>query len=165
MGRRVAPIHDLLTRPTKDNDCIALAPNLRPGDVAEVMAAAGIEPIHALRVGYRTSSVCQTIVHNHQVIGMFGVVPDLDSFPDGPRAGVVWGLGSPEIAKVPKSFMRLSKEWLAKLDEDYDILYNYVDIRNVAHIRWLRRCGFIFGDIIQEYGPGKLPFILFWRLT
>ena len=41
------------------------------------------------------------------------------------------------------TFLKLSKLKLKELFNNYDMIWNYVDARNVVHIKWLKCLGLI----------------------
>ena len=160
----------LETRPSIKTDPVALAPDLRKADVREVMAASGMSPLQCLKAGLKVSAACQTVVLDGKVVAMFGIVPDLDSFPrqgyvdQRVRTGWVWFLGSDAVVEHPVEFTRKSRQWIAKQADTYDCLANYVDVRNTRHIEWLRRCGFKFGDVEPRWGEEQIAFLFFYKM-
>jgi hypothetical protein len=88
---------------------------------------------------------------------MFGVVPQRDG------TGVVWMLGSDEIAKPPLSrqFIRECRAFVRVLECGYTELHNVIDERNSLHRRWLEWLGFEFTNRIPEYGHERRPFLEF----
>jgi hypothetical protein len=140
-------------RKSEDLDCEALAPHLRDADLVELNAH-GIDPLSSLTGGHEHSKPCYTIVHEGKPIGMFGVRP----MPETPNVGLVWLLGSDEIADIRIQFLRESRMWLKTIGEDYDLLCNCVHEANTLHHRWLKFLGFRFLNHIS-------PFYEFARLT
>ena len=94
---------------------------------------------------------------------MFGVSPDLQAYSEsGIKVGHVWLLGAKEVTESPKEFMRLSREWLARLFDTFDFLGNFVDARNSVHVRWLKAMGFRFVDAHPGYGNDGEVFLEFF---
>jgi hypothetical protein len=148
----------ITVRPSKIEDTDYLAGRLRKADLQEIEAARGEDPLTALQYGFKISKVCFTAIDDYlQPIAIFGVVPDEDNV----RIGLVWLLGTDDLVRHSFFFLRKSREWLKKLLQQYDVLWNYVDARNEVHIRWLKWCGFSFLRKIDRYGPGQLPFYEF----
>jgi hypothetical protein len=141
-------------RPAEPGDAEALAPRLRAADLREIEAAVGMAPGPMLRHGVRTSNPCYAVVEDGQVLALFGAIPSARR----PETGVVWLLGSEELAAHASFIVRSSKAWIAKLHERYRVLGNYVDARNEVHVRWLRWCGFTFVRRIERFGVIGLPF-------
>jgi hypothetical protein len=100
------------------------------------------------------SDPCYAVVEGGQVLALFGAIPSARR----PETGVVWLLGSEELAAHASFIVRSSKAWIAKLHERYRVLGNYVDARNEVHVRWLRWCGFTFVRRIERFGVIGLPF-------
>ena len=69
-------------------------------------------------------------------------------------------LCTPAIHDFPVLFARQAKRFIDSRQES--ILWNYIDKRNVVHLRLLKHLGFDFVEEV-EFGPNKLPFILFKR--
>ena len=144
-------------RPAQGIDAAALAPRLRQADADEIQAAVGLDPERVLTVGIRSSDPCWAVtVGDDKIIALFGVEPE----PASARRGVVWMLGSDELAIHSIAVLRLSRHWLDRLHERYDCLWNYIDQRNERHIEWLRWCGFDFLELIEHHGFEQRPF---WR--
>lgn len=133
-----------------------LAPYLRQVDRDEVMAAVGIEPLEALRIGYDMSADPQTIVAEDGVpVAMFGVTPI------APGIGSPWLLGSGLIEERWVEFVRRSRDEFHRLRADWGLLTNFIDERHTSNIRWLRWLGFHMAERVPHYGVGRLPFIRF----
>ena len=49
---------------------------------------------------------------------------------------------SEELKKFPRRFYTESKYWLDVLQQDYEIIYNYVYEKNWLSLKWLQLCGF-----------------------
>jgi hypothetical protein len=108
-------------------------------DVQELEAANGAEPLEALRRAASRSHIVRTVAlePGGLVIGMFGVVAE-----DLEGLGRVWLMGSPEIASDRRWFWHQSKRQLQDLVVGYERVYNIVDDRYEAALRWLTRLGF-----------------------
>lgn len=151
----------LSVRPAKKEDAAILAPRLRMADRREIQAATGEAPYAVLRRSIDWSDPCYAILdHTDRVIALFGVVPDINQA----EVGSIWLLGSPEIARYSMHFLRHSKTWVARLQEKYITLWNYVDARNEVHVRWLKWCGFVFLRKIDYLGVERRPFYEFERV-
>lgn len=137
-----------LVRPSVKEDVYSLQTRLRDADVAE-LAAQGMDPSQALIQGlWRSKPDCMTVELDGLPIAMYGVVPGLCE-----RFGAIWLLGSEELVRG-SFFLRNCKQELARISEDYDLLYNQVHDQNEVHIRWLRWMGFEF----TRHNPPFLEF-------
>tara|TARA_R110000824_G_scaffold81223_6_gene204184 strand:- start:5307 stop:5639 length:333 start_codon:yes stop_codon:yes gene_type:complete len=61
-----------------------------------------------------------------------------------PRHGRIWFLTSDLLEKHYKFFLKCNKNWLHYMEEDYDLLFNYIIAENKISIKWLKWQGFIF---------------------
>lgn len=136
-----------------------MAPRLRQADKDEVKACGGWEAEEALRMSYEASEPCYAgSLSNGEVSALFGAAPITDN------VGAVWLLGTDSIDLHPIPFLRLSKKLLPLVLEPYDLVCNFVDVRNTVHIRWLQWLGFSFLRKTNR-GPFQLPFYEFARLS
>lgn len=134
-------------------DVAQLAHLLRPDDIEEIKAASGLDPEAALYLGVKLGKPSLTFVDPEGgVAGMFGATPTND-----PMVGAVWLMSSDAIEKYPMHFLRRCRPWIDKLNDAYPVLTNYVDARNIVHIKWLKWLGFSFTRLIP-YGVSNLPF-------
>jgi hypothetical protein len=148
-------------RPSKEEDCYILAPNLRHQDQLEISYSVGLSNDVVLVNSFNLSKTeCNSIIHNDTVIGMFGLGID----PVNKTHGIPWLLGSDDLLQVKRPFLKQSKIWVDKISKDYTILYNYVHIGNKVSIKWLKYLGFIFIRLIPYYGVGRKPFYEFVKL-
>ena len=130
-----------------------IAPRLKYEDKREIDANTGNTPYNALLKGFFQSEVCFTLIGNGEPIGMFGVTED----------GGVWLLVTDGIKKHKIKFIKESKKVIEFLTTKYRKLWNYVDVRNTLHIKWLKSCGFIFLRKVP-FGKYKLPFYEFIKI-
>lgn len=142
-------------------DASQLAPRLRVADILEIQAATGESPLTALKRSIACSNPCYTLVNDSNlVLASFGVIPDMNHID----MGSVWLLGAQELNNYSLYFLRHCRSWVNKLQEDYIVLWNYVDARNKVHIRWLKWCGFTFLRLINNHGVEQRPFYEFERV-
>ena len=133
-----------------------IAENMRKADVEEIWADSHRTPYNALVGGISVSEYPATGLVNGVPICMFGVgtssAIDLHGRP--------WLLSTPDVEKHSRKFLRLNKSYINLIKEDYSLLYNWVDERNVAAVRWLEWLGF---DILpaMPYGLENMPFHYF----
>lgn len=115
--------------------------NPRPADEAEVRASCGLSVGWALRYGLRKSAKAWAVLMDDEPVCMFGVT--LTSAITG--SGSVWCLGSKAMGRrdVQRVFIEHSKGVLQAVQERFPgTLFNCVDVRNYAAIRWLKWMGF-----------------------
>lgn len=130
-----------------------LAGTMRPEDVAEVRAQ-GWEPLPALLQSMRGSDVSIAVVLGDQVGAMFGVgqLAGVSA-----RVGQVWFLTGEVFARHPKAFVRVARQALAQLLELYPVLFNLIDTRYAAALRWARWLKFDIGAPLP-FGPEGVLF-------
>lgn len=151
----------ITVRPARTGDAESLAGRLRDADRREIQAFSGREPLEELRRGLARSDPALALVDERDMpLALFGVAPARDR----PGVGYVWLLGSAELAPRRVAFLRLSRPWVARLQERYPVLTNCVDARNTVHLRWLRWCGFTLTRLVPEYGAERRPFYEFRKV-
>lgn len=139
--------------PAQAEHIIALAPRLRPADVAELWAGSRSEPEDALIRAVRISTEGWAGVVDGETICLFGVAP-LSVL--GGR-GSPWMLGTDGVDRHALTFLRRCRAVVAGWRSVYPVLENVVDERNTAAHRWLRWLGFTLGDP-RPHGPDEMPF-------
>ena len=107
--------------------------------------------------GYLFGIVCRSIINNRgQVVGMYGVVP-ADN-----KTGIIWMLGSDNLKKIKKSFLKESRTEVNGINTLFPHLWNIIDSRNELHIKWIRWCGF---KIIGERMINNVKFYEFCKVA
>jgi hypothetical protein len=146
-------------RPSQPGDPELLAPRLRQADRNEISAATGERPLEALERGVVRSLQPMTVVGlfggKERLMAMFGAVRETHD------VGAIWMLGSDDLFDRRVPFLRQSRDWFLHTARPFRLVYNLVDVRNTAHIRWLRWCGCVFGRE-RLAGVANLPFIDFY---
>lgn len=130
-----------------------LAQTMRQADRDEVWAAAHLSPYMALKLSFESSSNASTGLVDSRVLCMFGVattsiVSDI---------GVPWLLGSEELPKHARAFLRRNRPYIRSVNAEYKLLVNYVDARHTEVVRWLKWLGFKL-DPAKPFGPDQVPF-------
>ena len=138
-----------------------LAPRLRQQDVAEIRAGSGSKPEEALMEGLQLSMphACTLISPLTKLpCAMCGVTP----FGEG--IGLVWLLGTPELAHSPLAFQKAARKLIEKAFTElgYTEIGNVVHAGNTTAVRWLRHMGFTF---TQENVPAGRNGELFHAFT
>jgi len=141
-------------------DIAYVAPRLRDQDRDEIKATSGRSPYAVLKVGLRESLYCFTVRQKQTLepVGIFGL-SEIKAW----NVGVPWMLATDNLKLVARSFLRAYPHWLNLFHREYDLLMNYVDVRNTLSIRWLKAAGFTFLREVP-YGCLQLPFYEFVRL-
>ena len=142
-----------IARPT-EADLVRVIENMHPLDVAEVWAAAHHTPETAVRKSVEVSRDTIKVGRaDGEPVCIFGVASETVMS----RIGAPWLLGTPDIEKHSRAFLRLNRAYIADLRRDYDFLANFVDMRNNQAIRWLQWLGFTLLDP-RPYGVNQLMF-------
>lgn len=139
----------------------AIADHPRAADVAELWAASRTDPFSAMMRGMESTAEPLTAIYKGRPAAMFGVAP----FSIMGGIGSAWMIGSSVLNQMgaQKDLLRLSEPVVQYMQRQFpNMLYNFVDERNTAAIRWLRWLGFQFTDPIP-YGVDGLPFLPFYR--
>lgn len=137
--------------PAQLSDIDLLAPRMRASDRAEVMASHGHTPRQALEYSLATSTYAWTGWVGDQPVCMFGVTPI--SVLGG--QGSPWLLGSDELCRWPKTFLRRCRPCVAAMLSVYPLLDNLVHDDNVVSKKWLRWLGFKLAPTAVELPGGK----------
>tara|TARA_R100000315_G_C5187062_1_gene108875 strand:- start:30 stop:497 length:468 start_codon:yes stop_codon:yes gene_type:complete len=139
-------------------DTIELARNIKRGDRDELKASDNVTPLEALVYGFTWDRIDNYTVigDTGNIIGMFGV---RDCIED-PRAGVAYLLSSEELisSAYRLRFLRQCLDWTEILLQPYDYIYNWVDARNWASLRWLEHCKFEIEETDDAYGYEQRAF-------
>lgn len=146
----------MIIRKAKKRDLIGLGERLRQEDKDEITAGSGLTPQFALNLGWKFSYDKYVVVADGQVEMVFGAVEG-----ETPNSCVIWLLSTDWMTKVGFTFAKQSRPWLSRLMKNKEIGYNWVDVRNMAHIRWLDWMGAEFPHLEPLYGHEKRPFLLF----
>lgn len=147
----------VMVRDTVQSDINRMRSELRASDIREIWASHHHTPEQALTYCFENASYCQTIVNKGKPTAMFGFCPEGPKHPD---IASVWLLGTNGIPEMWIHFLRLTRIFIPEMLTHYPHLYNWVDARNEASIRWLKWAGAKFG-YPEPYGLDKRPFIPF----
>ena len=154
------------TRASVPADIQVVAANMREADRAELKASGRESPQESLLTGLLFSRPCLTsCMANGDITAMWGVVPGNDG------AGAIWLLGTNVMAEAIESsaaarlrFIRMAKEQIDKMHQTYPVLWNRVDARNEAHVKWLQWMGFTFIAEHPNYGAEGRRFLEFCKV-
>lgn len=141
-------------REARWGDAEVLSHSLRKADLDEIAASTQETPCEVLERGIATSRPCYAAVNAlSRPVALFGVVPD------SREGGVIWLLGSDDLALARVSIFRLGLALVEKLQATYPVLHNWVDARNSQHLRWLLWCGFRVTGTDEHYGLERRRFL------
>lgn len=141
----------LTSRPSVATDPDKLAPHLREADLLECNAV-GLRGIDGLRAGLHDT--CYTIERDGVVCAMYGSA----LLDDGTRT--LWLLGSDELLKDTRQFLREVHQYVLPLFADCESLSNAHIATNTVHHRWLQWLGCTFSPPVHFNGHDWVPFTL-----
>lgn len=159
MGNQVQlksyPVQGVAVRESSWDDCRIMAPLLRDADVLEAEAATGLSAAKALCYSYAMSDKVLTVEFEGKPCLMMGCNPsEFDK-----HVGWIWALGTDEIGKFGRLFLKESMYWLEYISEGYTLVKNYTHVDNLVHHKWLKHLGFTLSGPFH-YGPKSELFYL-----
>lgn len=121
-----------------------IAKYMRIEDVRECVIH-GFTPWRALNLPL-TYHQCEnyTLLYKDTPLMMGGIVENYDVVDI--RMGTIWMLGTYDIRKHIKPFMKISKPMIEYLMLAYDAVENVVPLDHMRTISYLARLGFVFSD-------------------
>jgi hypothetical protein len=146
---------EVTVRDAVGSDVFILAGKLRRKDAEEVRATGAQSIDEELADSFAHSVLRYTIERAGVPVAMFGIRPDTLI---GDKA-LVWLLGTDELAKIKKTFVRGTGVFLNRFLEQYPVLYNAVDARYGETVRWLEAFGARFSEPVN--GPTGVQFVGF----
>lgn len=139
-------------------DAQALVADMRPADRDEITASSGPNLLATVQRAIGETPDCVACEFGGRLVSIGGAVPlSLLSGEASP-----WMLGTSLFQRFPGRLTRAARTYLARMQQTYPHLVNYVDARNVQSVRWLRRLGFEIHPA-APHGVAGLPFHRFER--
>lgn len=132
-------------------DALYVAINLQPADKKE-MEGMGHQPM-MLPFYVLASDVAVTFCDTD---GTIGGVAGINRDPR-PGVGLVWMMSTHHLSRKPHTFIRQAKLWLRE-QQEYQMLWNYCDARNLFHHKLLKILGFKALRSVN-IGPKFLPYL------
>ena len=132
-------------------DALEVARNIRPEDKMEIEGLG--HNLGALPFSVALSDVAVSFYNKDgDIAGVAGICPS-----GVPRSGIIWMICTPSVQTQPITFVRQARKWLAKEEKNYDVLWNYTEIRNTLHHKLLKMIGFKALRVLQP-APLYLPY-------
>lgn len=142
-------------------DAAFLSARLLPADRAEVQAASGLDPFVSLRHGVENSVECWVLEREPgEPFCMWGITRTPD-----PDIAALWLLCGEGMEENRVAFLRTSKQFFARYEREWPLLWNLCDERNTAHIRFVQWHGCVFINRHLNVGHEQRPFLEFVRLS
>lgn len=133
-----------------------LAATMRAGDIAEVYAL-GMSPQRALENSLDRSHAAGAILFDGKVAAIYGLIYVEGPTVAGSKRALMWVLTSTVVDAHPLTFWRLSKQMVKALRSEFDVIFNDVDARYFAAVRWLKALGFELSPP-RPHGQNRVPF-------
>lgn len=154
---------DINLRPLEATDYLKITDlDLREVDKGEIKASTGRPPSIVLEESLMISEDVHIIENpdNGEILGVFGVA-EVDE-----KSGAVWMLTEGEYGNHSIKIFRYVKKCIEKWEEDYDILFNFIDARRSGDFKFLETLGFTV-DTEHEYyfRSDDYPFYRFWKIN
>ena len=131
-----------------------LCVNLRDEDEEELKAM-NIDGRYALAFPFtQNHSLTFTILDDETPLAMFGTIPARNN------EASIWRLCRNEFQNNYREICRHARDFIELLQSSYSTIYNVVPANNKRTIRFLRFCGFQFGEKINI---NDVDFIKFFR--
>lgn len=135
------------------SDAAYVADNMREDDRLEVWASSRSDATTAVLRSVSVSTHAWVGYYDGRPVCVFGVAPL--SMVSG--EGTPWLLGTDELVRRPRAFLRRCHRYVAEMLAVYPILTNYVHDGNEASKAWLGWLGFTLHDP-APHGPDKAMF-------
>ena len=117
----------------------AIAADMREADRREVWASHRHTPEEALEYSLERSELAWACLVEGVPAFMWGAVRQGSLIS---LTGTPWLLGTPAILKVSREFLRQCPVYVARMQERFPRLENFVHAENRLSVRWLKWCGF-----------------------
>lgn len=135
-----------------------IADNMRQADVDEVMASHGHTAHEAMTFSIRASQLVSVVEIYDEPSCVVGLTAGKSTIT---RVGSPWMLGTDNITKHRKIFVKSSPVVIEDMLHECNLLSNYVHVKNHASIRWLKGLGFTIESPV-EYGINEELFHPFY---
>lgn len=132
-----------------------LAEHMRAIDKLECRVAGGHDPREALQLGADHSLWAYVAEVDGHPVCAFGVASE-SLLGDG--EGRPWMLCAEGIERHARAILICSRRFLREMQASFETLANIVHADNRIAIRYLKWCGFLFGDAFVHEGERFLPF-------
>lgn len=134
----------------------AIAETIRQADCDECWAGGAMTARDALKLSLAGADLALTW-------SVDGVPAAIGGITGRRESATIWLLTTDLVDVHRRQFLADSRMAFDAAKRDYDLLFNFVDVRNRRAIRWLKWLGFTI-EAPQPYGPfGNLFHFFWWR--
>jgi hypothetical protein len=150
------PVIDVRVRKATLEHADELAPLLRHGD-AEEARALGRDPLEALRSSVSRSHEAYAVFFEGEIAILCGTQPLQQTMLSAGRVGIAWFVTGRACDKHRKAFLRASRVIVDEMLRTYPCLWNFIDARYTAALRWARWLGL---EVLpaEPHGALGMPF-------
>ena len=136
--------------PFEDWHVAALFRDLRPADDMELRAFSGPDYEGPVVRGVMASPLKWTMLVGGELTAILGA----NAVPDYPGVGMPWCIGTTLLDRYGGRLVRIGPTYIREMLGKFDLLVNFVDVRSLRSVRWLRSLGFTLDPPQQvgEYG-------------
>ena len=124
---------------------------LRSEDQRELETMYGMSANKVLELSWSSSLWTKVAEVDSEIITVFGLTD----------AGNPWMVGTDRMMDFPLTIVKAGFRYVKECLESFDYIWNYVDTRNITHIRWLVRLGFIFKPDVLTFND--VEYIYFYK--
>lgn len=142
-------------RPPTLSDLDAIAASMRPMDVKECEVVLGAPPREALSQCVAKAEWASVAEVDGKPVCIFGLTDDETSL-DG---GFPWMLSTDAIERHARIVLTVAPRFVGEMRAARERLANIVHAHNHSAIRFLKWCGFAFGETVKIKGE---PFLQFY---
>lgn len=136
------------------SDLDVLAATMRPMDVLECKLAGRREPREALEEGVANAAWVRVAEIDGEIVCCFGLTENSFLGDDGHP----WMLCACGIERHARVVLICARRFLTQMQEETERLSNVVHAHNRSAIRFLKWCGFAFGEQLTIGGEPFLEF-------
>lgn len=137
--------------PVTEEAILTVAEGMREADRVEVWASNHFTPEEAIRQSVKLSHVSAAV---YNAYGEAIVILGLVKLSELTGTGVPWLLGTENALNYKRHFITEVPRVIEDMLNDCPTLVNYVHVKNVVSVRWLKRLGFKFENA-EPYGVDK----------
>lgn len=137
----------------EDHHLVHVSENLRTADLEDFAGAGMVDPLGGFREAAAVGRCWAVLLPDGVACAVGGVIPSGD-----PLEGICWMMGTDELTRHSREFLRRVPDYLDALHELYPLIGNLTRQSNTLHRRWLQWAGFTLLPQVQEIEGATEPF-------